>query len=175
MRPVAAALAGVALLAAGTARADQTRIRMYLLTADGVGAAIGTIHAADTKQGLRLTPLLKGLAPGPHGMDLHEHGDCGAGEAAGRKVPGLAAGGRFDPDKTARQTGPEGSGLLGDLPALVVDPDGIARRPVAAPRLKLAQIKGRSIIIHAGAENDVDQPASAGGGGGARVACGVVP
>ncbi len=170
MRSVAAALAGAALIAAGTARADQTRIRMNLLTADGVGAAIGTIHAADTKQGLRLTPLLKGLAPGPHGMDLHEHGDCGSGEAAGKKVPGLAAGGRFDPDKT----GPGGGGLLGDLPTLVVDPDGIARRPVAAPRLKLAQIKGRSIVIHAGAENDVDQPASVGGDG-ARVACGVVP
>lgn len=174
MRSVAAALAGAALLAAGTARADQTRIRMYLLTADGVGAAIGTIHAADSTQGLRLTPLLKGLAPGPHGMDLHGHGDCGAGEAAGKKVPGLAAGGSFGPGKTTAQTGPEGSGLLGDLPALVVDPDGIARRPAVAARLKLAQIKGRSIVIHAGAENDVDQPASAGGDG-ARVACGVVP
>ncbi len=170
MRSVAAALVGAALLAAGTARADQTRIRMYLLSAGGVGAAIGTIRAADSQQGLRLTPLLKGLAPGPHGMDLHENGDCGAGEAAGKNVPGLAAGGPFAPDKTARQTGPEGGGL----PALIVDPDGIARSPVAAPRLKLAQIKGRSIVIHAGAENDQGQAASAGGDG-ARVACGVVP
>ncbi len=174
MRSVAAALVGAALLAAGTARADQTRIRMYLLSADGVGAAIGTIRAADSQQGLRLTPLLKGLAPGPHGMDVHENGDCGASEATGKKVPGLAAGGRFAPDKTARQTGAEGGGLLGGLPALIVDPDGIARRPVAAPRIKLAQIKGRSIVIHAGAENDLDQAASAGGDG-ARVACGVVP
>ena len=174
MRSVAAALVGSALLAAGTARADQARIRMYLLSADGVSAAIGTIHAADSQQGLRLTPLLKGLAPGSHGMDLHENGDCGAGEAAGKKVPGLAAGGPFAPGKTGRQTGAEGGSLFGGLPALIVDPDGIARRPVAAPRLKLAQIKGRSIVIHAGAENELDQAASAGGDG-ARVACGIVP
>ena len=147
---------------------------MFQLTADGVGAAIGTIHAADSKQGLRLTPLLKGLTPGPHAMDLHENGDCGAGEAEGKKVPGLAAGGRFDPDKAISQAGPEGGNLHGDLPGLMVDQDGIARRPVAVPRLNLARIKGRSIVIHAGAQSDVDRPATAGGDG-TRVACGVVP
>lgn len=173
MRPIAAALAGAVLITAGAARADQTRIRMNLLTADGVGAAIGTIHAADTKQGLRLTPLLKGLSPGPHGMQVHENGDCGAGEAAGKKVPGLAAGGRFDPDKADGKGAPAAAGQPGDVPVLVVDQDGIARRPVTAPRLKLGQIKGRSIVIQAGNENEADQPAPPGDG--ARVACGIIP
>lgn len=174
MRRIAAALAGAALLGAGTAQADQARIRVNLLTPDGTGAAIGTMHAADTGQGLRLTPLLKGLAPGPHGMHVHENGDCGAGETDGKKVPGLAAGGYLDPEKSGRNEGPLGSGHLGDLPVLVVDQDGIARRPVLAPRLKLAQVKGRSIVIDAGGDDYADQPAPLGGGG-ARVACGIIP
>lgn len=167
-----AALAGAALITAAPALADQTRIRMNLLTSDGVGAAIGTIRAVDTGQGLRLTPLLKGLSPGPHGMEVHEKGDCGAGEAAGKRVPGLAAGGRFDPDKSGGPGERAGADQPGDIPALVVDQDGIARHPVTAPRLKLAQIKGRSIIIRASDATNADQRPA---GDQTRIACGVIP
>jgi Cu-Zn family superoxide dismutase len=45
--------------------------------------------------------------------------------------------------------------------------------PLLAPRLKLADIKGRSLMIHAGGDNYSDTPAPLGGGG-ARAACGVV-
>jgi hypothetical protein len=38
--------------------------------------------------------------------------------------------------------------------------------------LTLADVKGRSIVIHAGDDNYFDQPAPLGGGG-ARIACGV--
>jgi Cu-Zn family superoxide dismutase len=44
---------------------------------------------------------------------------------------------------------------------------------VIARRLKLADVKGRAIMIHAGGDNYSDQPAPLGGGG-ARIACGVV-
>jgi len=39
--------------------------------------------------------------------------------------------------------------------------------------LKVIDIKGRSLMIHAGGDNYSDMPVSLGGGG-ARVACGVV-
>ena len=51
---------------------------------------------------------------------------------------------------------------------------GKATLPVLAPRLKGADIAGPNLMIHAGGDNYADQPAKLGGGG-ARVACGVVP
>jgi Cu-Zn family superoxide dismutase len=90
-----------------------------------------------------------------------------------KQVPGLAAGGHYDPANAGKHEGPEGKGHLGDLPALTVGADGTASTAVTAPRLKMADIKGRSLMIHAGGDNYSDQPAPLGGGG-ARVACGVV-
>jgi Cu/Zn superoxide dismutase len=43
---------------------------------------------------------------------------------------------------------------------------------VVAPHLTVADVKGRSIVIHAGGDNYSDQPAPLGGGG-ARIARGV--
>ena len=41
------------------------------------------------------------------------------------------------------------------------------------PHLTVADVKGHSIMIHVGGDNYSDQPAPLGGGG-ARIACGVV-
>ena len=91
----------------------------------------------------------------------------------GKAVPDLAAGGHYDPAGTGKHEGPYGNGHLGDLPALYVAADGKATLPVLAPRLKVADIKGRSLMIHAGGDNYSDAPAPLAGGD-ARVACGVV-
>jgi Cu-Zn family superoxide dismutase len=56
---------------------------------------------------------------------------------------------------------------------LVVDKDGTANLPVLAPRLKVSNLDGRSVMVHAGGDNYADQPAPLGGGGG-RIACGVI-
>ena len=44
---------------------------------------------------------------------------------------------------------------------------------VLAPRIKLEQVHGRSLMIHAGGDNLSDTPEKLGGGG-ARVACGAI-
>ncbi|HYM47534.1 MAG TPA: superoxide dismutase [Cu-Zn] SodC, partial [Burkholderiaceae bacterium] len=116
---------------------------------------------------------LKGLAPGEHGFHMHEKGDCGPMEKDGKKTAGLAAGGHFDPHATARHEGPAGQGHVGDLPLLVVDKDGNAKGQIVAPRLKLADVKGRALMIHEGGDNYSDNPKPLGGGG-ARIACGVI-
>ena len=56
---------------------------------------------------------------------------------------------------------------------LVVDPDGTATLAVLAPRLKVSDVLGRALMIHAGGDNYSDQPLPLGGGG-ARIACGVI-
>ncbi len=64
---------------------------------------------------------------------------------------------------------------LGDLPALYVTHDGKATYPVLAPRLsELKELDGRSLMLHAGGDNHDDHPEPLGGGG-ARIACGIIP
>jgi Cu-Zn family superoxide dismutase len=92
----------------------------------------------------------------------------------GKPVAGLAAGGHYDPHKTTKHEGHSGHGHLGDLPALIVDGSGRAATAMTAPRLKLSDVKGRSLMIHTGGDTYSDSPAPLGGGG-ARIACGVIP
>ena len=164
----------VAALWACTNEKDPNVIEMHALTAEGLGARIGTVRVTETSYGTLFTPDLVNLAPGLHGFHLHTEGNCGPGEKGGKMVPGLAAGGHYDPAGTGKHKGPYGDGHLGDLPALYVDEKGRAAHPVLAPRVKLADLKGRALIIHAGGDNYSDQPDPMGGGG-ARVACGVFP
>jgi Cu-Zn family superoxide dismutase len=85
----------------------------------------------------------------------------------------MAAGGHYDPAKAGKHLGPKGAGHLGDLPALMVAADGTATQPMTVDRLKVADVKGRALMIHAGGDNYSDEPKPLGGGG-ARVACGVI-
>ena len=161
-------------LASGTALAAEAVIPMDSIDANGAIGRIGSLAVKDTKGGLLVTPRLTGLTPGPHGFHIHENPSCAAKEQDGKPVPGLAAGGHFDPAMTGKHEGPWGHGHDGDMPALAVNGDGSAGDPVLVPRLKVADLKGRSVVIHAGADNYSDQPKPLGGGG-PRIACGVVP
>ena len=171
----------VSLLFAGAASAqEKVEIEMYKITKDGMGDKIGTITAFDTANGyLGLKFALKGVLPvGGHGLHVHENGSCDPAEKDGVMVAGLAAGGHYDPQRTGKHEGPSGNGHLGDLPILYVDVDDdgtqSATHTLVAPRLKLADIRGLSIVIHEGSDNFRDEP-KPNGGGGARIACGVVP
>jgi superoxide dismutase, Cu-Zn family len=163
----------VGLLAAFPVFASDAVVTMNLVNEQGVGKSIGTIMISEGPKGLVFTPKLTDLTPGLHGFHIHQNSDCAAGMKDGKQVPGLAAGGHYDPANAGKHEGPEGKGHLGDLPALTVGADGTASTAVTAPRLKMADVKGRSLMIHAGGDNYSDQPAPLGGGG-ARVACGVV-
>jgi superoxide dismutase, Cu-Zn family len=148
-------------------------VQMNLVTEQGVGKNIGTVTISEGPKGLAFTPQLTDLAPGVHGFHVHQNPDCASGVKDGKMTPGLAAGGHFDPAASGKHEGPTGKGHLGDLPALTAGADGKATTAVVAPRLKMADMKGRSLMIHAGGDNYADQPAPLGGGG-ARVACGVI-
>ncbi|HRH80856.1 MAG TPA: superoxide dismutase [Cu-Zn] SodC [Thiobacillaceae bacterium] len=148
-------------------------VPMNLVDAQGVGASIGSVTLSESPYGLVLTPAIKGLPAGLHGFHVHENPSCAPKEKDGKAVAALAAGGHYDPQGTKAHGLPWGNGHLGDLPALHVDADGSAANPVLAPRLKLADVKGRSLMIHVGGDNHADHPAPLGGGG-PRLACGVI-
>jgi Cu-Zn family superoxide dismutase len=165
-------LTAATLSACAMAHADVS-ISMNAVDDKGVGQPVGQVVVSETPYGLVFTPSLSGLVPGVHGFHVHENPSCEVKDMNGKMVPALAAGGHYDPAASKRHGLPWGDGHLGDLPALVVDAAGAASNPVLAPRLKLADIKGRSLMIHAGGDNHADHPAPLGGGG-ARVVCGVI-
>lgn len=154
------------------ASAADKVVQLNLVSASGVGAPAGKVTVTESAHGVVFTPDLKGLPPGLHGFHVHENPNCASGERDGKPVAALAAGGHYDPQGTKKHGTPWGDGHLGDLPPLFVDANGNAGQPVLAPRLKLADLAGRSLMVHAGGDNHSDHPEALGGGGG-RIACGV--
>jgi Cu-Zn family superoxide dismutase len=171
MRKLILAMLGTVATAA---HADSITVQVDLVDASGTTKPAGTVTIDETQYGLVFTPDLNGLTPGQHGFHVHENASCASGEKDGKPTAALAAGGHYDPAKTGKHGAPWGDGHLGDLPALSVAADGTATGPVLAPRLKLRDVRGRSLMVHAGGDNHADHPAPLGGGG-ARVACGVIP
>jgi Cu-Zn family superoxide dismutase len=163
------------ILAEGAiAYAATARATINFVDVNGVGPVIGSVTFKDTKYGLVVTPDISDLPVGVHGFHIHEKGACGLAEHEGKMAAGFAAGGHYDPEHTGKHLGPYNTGgHKGDLPVLVVGADGEATLPVLAPQLRVKDVRGRSLIIHTGEDNYSDQPASLGGGG-IRIACGVI-
>jgi Cu-Zn family superoxide dismutase len=118
---------------------------------------------------VRVQASVAGLAPGrEHGFHVHEVGDCSAPDASSAK-------GHFNPfgKPHAHYTAPERH--AGDLPPLKADAKGQAAFEVVLDIVSLtggpARIDGRSVIVHANADDFRTQPA---GNAGARIGCGVI-
>jgi Cu-Zn family superoxide dismutase len=116
------------------------------------------------------------LAPGQHGLHIHETG------AGGCVPPYTSAGGHFDP-------GPAGNPdpdvnhpfHLGDIPNLVVDSSGSGTLKATTSRITLSpgplsilDANGSTIILHEKADQGISGPAKSGVSGGARIACGII-
>lgn len=127
---------------------------------------IGSVSIKESANGLVFKPKLHDLPPGDHGFHVHTHPSC--------DNHGQCAGGHLDPANTGKHLGPYKNGHLGDLPVLQVSADGTAMQSVIAPRLKLKDVLGHSLMIHAGGDNYSDEPVKLGGGGD-RIACGSIP
>jgi Cu-Zn family superoxide dismutase len=152
----------------------QYKVEVNAIDIRGVGAPLGTVAISESPQGgVVFKPDLKGLPPGAHGFHVHEFANCAAKEKDGKMSPGEQAGAHWDPDKSGKHGAPSGGGHKGDLPPLQVAANGSATQPVTAPRLKLSDVRNKALMIHAGGDNHSDQP-KPNGGGGERIACGVI-
>lgn len=142
-------------------------VPMSLVDAHGQGMPIGTIKLDDTVYGMLITPKLHDIPVGYHGFHVHAIPSCGA--------YGMAAGDHWDPLHTHSHRGPyRGSGHLGDLPVLVVNTHGRATLPILAPRLKISQLSGHSLVVMAGSDHYSDE-LSRQMADNIRIACGIVP
>ncbi|MFT4020326.1 MAG: superoxide dismutase [Cu-Zn] SodC [Acinetobacter sp.] len=150
----------------------QKKVTINAVSPQGIEEKIGTITLQDSPQGLLLRTHLSHLPSGPHGFHIHEKGSCDPAEKDGKVGAALAAGSHFNPEHVAHHGTPL-TGHKGDLPLLNVDSNGDANETLLAPRLKLSDVQGLAIVVHAGGDNYADQPKPLGGGGD-RIACGVI-
>lgn len=140
----------------------------------GVGEALGTVEITQGAGGAVFALSLHSLPAGVHGFHVHETADCSAAMTNGAMTPAGAAGGHWDPQTTGHHAGPDGDGHLGDLPRIEAGADGAVTTSVTAPRITdIAQLHGHALMIHGGGDNYSDTPAPLGGGG-PRIACGVI-
>ena len=129
----------------------------------------GTLTLTTMGDGVHVGGELGGLAPGPHGFHVHEHGDCSAADAS-------SAGGHFNPTNMPHERSGPGPHHLGDSDNIVADAEGVAVVDTHLHDVSLGtgapnDIAGRAIVVHASPDDYASQPS---GDAGARVACGVV-
>jgi Cu-Zn family superoxide dismutase len=159
-----------ALLAGGLAAVAAQNAIAQLVNA--AGDTIGTAAFIQTDSGLSITLNLSHLPPGQHAMHIHEKGLCGGGDFKG-------AGEHFNP--TGRQHGflnPKGP-HAGDLPNITVAKDSTCQMQLqtrlislrANDPASLLRSGGTALVIHENPDDYLSQPA---GGGGVRLACGVI-
>lgn len=129
--------------------------------------ATGTVSFIQQKDGTHITAQLSGLTPGIHGFHIHEFGNCACDD-------GKCAGDHFNPTKQLH-AGPEQQHRhVGDLGNITADEQGNAVYDVIDTHITLNgpySIIGRSVIVHADADDFTTQPS---GNAGARVGCGVI-
>jgi Cu-Zn family superoxide dismutase len=129
--------------------------------------AHGTVTFTKVSDGVRVVADIYDLTPGPHGIHLHEKGDCSAPD-------GSSAGGHFNPANMPHGGPKDVRRHVGDFGNIVADSDGHARIKFVEPLLTFqgdSSIIGRSVVVHEKADDMITQPT---GDSGARVACGVI-
>tara|TARA_A100001015_G_scaffold317745_1_gene435520 strand:+ start:1897 stop:2322 length:426 start_codon:yes stop_codon:yes gene_type:complete len=125
---------------------------------------VGTITFIEKQNKIHLKTNLRNLPPGIHGFHIHEKPSC--------QIHGKSAKGHWDPYKTNAHKGPNGNGHLGDLPYLSVNKKGKTKQNFSITHIK-KDISHHALIIHEHGDNYSDTPKKLGGGG-ARIACGII-
>lgn len=98
---------------------------------------------------------------GPHGFHIHQNGTCTVGDPSN---PFQSAGGHWNPTNQ-----PHGN-HAGDFPVLFSN-NGYSKMTFFTDKFNVAQIIGKSVIIHEGPDDYKTQPS---GASGKRLACGVI-
>ena len=119
--------------------------------------------------GVMMSVALTGLEPGTHAIHIHEFGDCSADDAT-------SAGGHWNPTSEEHGKWGEDQHHLGDIANLEANENGAANLTFTTERWSLNEgddnsIVGKSVVVHAKADDFTSQPS---GAAGARVACGEI-
>lgn len=167
----ASILAGVVGLWLAMISTAQAQERAHAEFKNANGKTVGTAALRQTKEGVTLLIQVTDLPQGLHAVHVHSTGKC--------EAPAFtSAGGHFNPQNLKHGLkNPEGP-HAGDLPDLYVNKDGVGRYGVLIQnvtldtgKLSILDADGKSIVIHATADDNMSDPA---GNSGDRIACGVI-
>ena|SRR5215217_1447298 len=128
----------------------------------------GTVTFTEEADGVQVHADIEGLTPGNHGFHVHQFGDCSAADAS-------SAGPHFNPSNKPH-AGPDAPERhVGDMGNVEADASGKAKVDYLDHHISLTNdqqsVIGRSVVVHAKADDLKSQPA---GDAGARSACGVI-
>ena len=171
MRTILTTTAAVLLLSAGSLAAQQMTATATLINPDG--EEIGRAELIETpNHGVLLRVQIDDLAPGTHGFHIHETGACTAPEFSD-------AGGHFAPRGNAHGVLHPHGKHAGDLMNLHVPESGMVQTErlaegvtlMAGAHASLFDDDGAALVIHQNPDDYESQPS---GGGGPKLACGVI-
>jgi len=165
-----AVLVGLALAASVYAQNNGAEHASATLK-DASGQVIGSAHFTEDATGIvHVNVYVKSLTPGLHGIHIHAVGSCSPTFAA--------AGGHYNPLNHQHGLDNPNGPHAGDLPNLMVNKAGVAhlnastnRVTVSSGATTLFDADGSALVIHAGPDDQVTDPA---GNSGDRIACGVI-
>jgi Cu-Zn family superoxide dismutase len=171
LRSVVALAPTVVVLAGLAVPANAQQARAALTSADG--RPVGTVIFRETPHGVLLSVEIGALPPGAHAFHIHQTGACTPPEFN-------SAGGHYDAGGHRHGiANPQGK-HAGDLPNIHVAANGMVDLEILADAVSLADggtraplfdADGSAIVVHAGTDDHVSDPA---GNAGARIACGVI-
>jgi Cu-Zn family superoxide dismutase len=133
----------------------------------------GNVWFRDVPSGTEVCAIITGLPSyrpgtgtepppiGPHGFHIHEFGNCETGDPDN---PFSVAGGHWNPINQPHGNHP------GDFPVLFSN-HGFSRMCFFTDKFKVADVIGKSVIIHQNPDDYRTQPA---GASGKRLACGII-
>ncbi len=157
-------------------QADQVGVTALASIVDPDGNVVGGAGFEQGPTGVLITVAMSGLAPGAHGIHLHEVGSCTPDfKAAGGHITATdeAQHGLKNPQRTVDNHD------NGDLPNLYAAADGIAQAEFFTSLVtvsggsmpSLLDADGSTLVIHENPDDHITQPI---GGAGGRVGCGII-
>jgi Cu-Zn family superoxide dismutase len=138
---------------------------------DSKGQEVGRAALTNTPNGVLVRVMSLSAPAGPHAFHIHETGRCDAPSFE-------SAGGHFNPDNASHGFKQAAGPHAGDLPNVHTPANGQLSFEFVAPDVTLAAGQGSlfdgdgsALVLHAGEDDYVTEPA---GDAGSRLACGVI-
>lgn len=155
-----------------TARDADMVVTLY----NNDGAETGTAELFNGAAGVLFRLHVHGLPPGERAFHIHEKGDCTPLESF------MNTGGHFNPHGTAHGFAHEGGAHAGDMPNIIIGEDGTVSVEILNPHVTLDPNdpagrpyllagEGTALVMHAGPDDHMSQPAGAAGD---RILCGEI-
>lgn len=130
----------------------------------GDSGVTGTVRFESVSEGVSVNAEINGLEEGNKGFHIHQFGNCTASD-------GTSAGGHFNPTENKHSSPEAMDRHMGDMGNIIANESGNATKNYIDSSIRIDQIIGRGVIVHAGEDDLTSQPS---GAAGSRIACGVI-